>query len=265
MQLPPVTFRHNDPWPATVTDKIKEHAVREYPKESCGVIVDNDYIPCENLHPEPYKAFRIDPGFTSELIIAGKLQAIVHSHPDGPDHPSEADAQAQIDMDLIWGIVPVFGDGDTATHANPIVWWGDQLPTPPLLGRKFIWHVFHCYQLYRDWWWVNRGIRFALYPCSVDFIDEGRNPFVEHVERTHHVNLGKPQITELEIGDMVLGRLRGRYPNHCGIYVGNDTFLHHPSGGASCEASLLRWWPRIDLVFRHDGTQKPSPLWEPSQ
>lgn len=260
-----LVLRHPDPWPVAVTDKIKEHARKQYPKESCGVVVDDDYIPCENTHPEPYKAFKIDPRYTSKLIKDGKLQAIVHSHPDGPSHPSEPDAQGQIDMAVPWGIVPVFGDGEDVSNVNDIIWWGDQLPTPPLLGRQFIWHVFHCWQLYRDWWWTERGIRFATYPCPEEFIDKGHSPFLEHLEETHHINLGKPKIEELEIGDLVLGRLRGTHPNHCGVYIGNDTFLHHPSGGASCEGSILRWWPRIDMVLRHDGTQKPSPLWQPSE
>lgn len=256
MSLSPVTLRHPDPWPSTVTDKIKAHALKEYPKEACGVVVDDDYVPCKNIHPEPYKAFRIDPGYTSQLIKDGKLQAVIHSHPDGPGYPSEHDAVAQIDMDIIWGVVPVFGDNTTCepSHVNDIIWWGEQLPTPPLLGRRFIWHVFHCWQLYRDWWKTERGVQMApADPHPLDFGDNV-NAFVDRCEKWNHTNLGKIAIDDVQIGDLLLGRLRGKYPNHCGVYVGNDTFLHHPSGGASTEASLLRWWPRIETVMRYDGT-----------
>lgn len=261
----PVFLRHPDPWPADVIDEIKKHALEEYPLESCGMIVDDKYVPAQNIHPEPTKAFRIDPKVTAPLIAEGRLQAVIHSHPDGAAHPSEPDAQAQLDMAIPWGVVSVIGD---VTEGRPfqcseVMWWGDGLADVPLIGRKFVWHIFHCYQLYRDWWWQERGIRFAAYACDEEFILHGRDVFIEHVECTHHVNLGKIPIPELEIGDMLVGRLRGKYPNHCGVYIGDDQILHHPAGGASCTVSLQRWWPHIDTVLRHDGTQKPSPLWKP--
>lgn len=265
MPITPIVLRHQDPWGADVTDAIKLHAMDDYPNESCGVIVDDQYVPCANIHPTPDKAFRVAPDYTSPLLAAGKIQAIVHSHPEGPSHPGVEDAQNQIDMGIPWGVVPVVGDiaAGKALYTGDILWWGDQLPTAPLLGRRFIWHIFHCYQLYRDWWWTERGIRFALYPCEEEFIVNERDVFIEHVEKTHHVNLGKIPVTELEIGDMLVGKLRGRHANHCGVYIGGDEILHHPAGGASCTTSLQRWWPYIDTVLRYDGSQNPSPSWSP--
>lgn len=259
-----IVLRHPDPWGPEVTDAIKQHAMESYPNESCGIIMDDEYVPCENTHPTPDKAFRIDPGFTAPLLVAGKIQAVVHSHPNGPSHPGVEDAQNQIEMGIPWGVISVIGDETTALYSSDLLWWGDQLPPVPLLGRRFIWHIFHCYQLYRDWWKQERGIHFAMYACEEEFIQNNRDVFIEHVEKTHHTNLGKIPVTELEIGDMLVGRLRGRHPNHCGVYIGGDEILHHPAGGASCTTSLQRWWPYIDTVLRHDGSQKPSPAWKPS-
>lgn len=264
----PVHLRHPDPWGPEVTDAIKQHAMDSYPKEACGLVIDDKYVPCDNIHPEPDKAFRIDPGFSGPLFIDGKIQAVIHSHPDGPNHPSMVDIEQQLEMDDIpWGVVSVTGDitEGTPMYCSDVIWWGDSLPDVPLIGRRFLWNVFTCYQLYRDWWWQERGIRFPTYPMVEDFIQQGMNIFIENAERTHHVDLGKIPVSELEIGDMLVGRLRGKYPNHCGIYIGGDDILHHPSGGASCTTNLQRWWPHIDTVLRHDGTQKPSPTWKPRE
>ena len=36
-----------------ITKKLKaailDHAEAEYPKESCGVVINNNYIPCQNI------------------------------------------------------------------------------------------------------------------------------------------------------------------------------------------------------------------------
>jgi proteasome lid subunit RPN8/RPN11 len=245
-------MRHPDPWEPEVIAAIQQHARAEYPKEACGVIVNDTYVPCENIHAEPTKYFRIDPEFTGPLLVDGKLQAVIHSHPDGPNHPSITDQQAQIDMGITWGVVSVIGDEQAATAVCDVLWWGDDLPEVPLEGRKFIWGIFHCYQLYRDWLYRNRGYRLPNFAYDQDFHRQGHNPFVEFCEFAGMTNLGKIDIEDLQVGDMLLGHVWGPVPNHCAVFVGNDQMLHHPPGGASRKDDLLRWWPKVDLVFRYE-------------
>lgn len=253
------TFRHADPWGPDVIAAIQQHGMNDYPYESCGYIADDKYHPCLNIHTEPAKGFKIDPAITGPLLAAGKLQAIVHSHPDGPNFPSVNDQQGQIDTDVIWGIVPVLGDEVKASGASDIIWWGEQLPIPPYEGRKFIWGVMHCYQLYRDWLFQERGHRLPNFAYDRDFYNQGHNPFVEFCEFAGMTNLGKVDISDLQVGDMLLGHVRGSVPNHCAVFVGNDLILHHPPGGVSRKDDLLRWWPLVDVVFRYVPTDpKPS-------
>ena len=71
----------------------KEHAIEEAPKESCGIVVDDIYYPCNNISDTPKDNFAIHPKDFLKARSKGKLQYIVHSHPEGGD-ASEPDIKA---------------------------------------------------------------------------------------------------------------------------------------------------------------------------
>lgn len=252
----PTTYRNDDPFPLSVVEAAKAHATRCYPEESCGIVTPAGYIECVNIHDEPKEGFRIDPDVVSEHTINGTLLAVLHSHPDGPNYPSYWDQKHQIASGLTWGIIPVIGTTDTSGGVVPvasqIIWWGDELPIPPLERRLFVWGVFHCYSLYRDWVRLNWGITIPNFPCPDDFAETGFNIFMDNFDKAGLVDIGKIDVSELQIGDMVVGHLRGGFPNHCGVYIGGDDLLHHPVSGASGKMALLRFWSHVDTVFRYD-------------
>lgn len=257
----PVTLRHADPFDIEVLDAIKAHAVECYPDESCGLVLrDGDstwYRPCTNVHSSPEKAWEIGQEEILEAMEGKELLAVVHSHPNGPNYPSLTDQEQQLISGDTWGIVPVHGTNvgeEIVPIPSDIIWWGDKLPMPPLKRRRFIWGVFHCYQLYRDWIKQEWGVVIPAFPCSIDFVKDGYSIFLDNCEQAGLRNLGKVDMSELQVGDMLVGHLRGDFPNHCGVYLGGDDFLHHPQDGVSGEANLLRWWPHIDTVFRYDRT-----------
>ena len=74
-------------------DEIMEHAEESFPKECCGLVLkDNTVLPMANMAEDPTSNFKIDPG---QLVpYLPKLQAVYHSHPNGPASPSEADVAA---------------------------------------------------------------------------------------------------------------------------------------------------------------------------
>ncbi len=63
--------------------EAKLHALEVSPKESCGLIVENKYWKCRNAADNPEKDFMIDPKDYMKARRKGKLQAIIHSHPEG--------------------------------------------------------------------------------------------------------------------------------------------------------------------------------------
>lgn len=86
------------------------HAMREYPRESCGLVVmvgdEARYIECQNI-AEDDDHFIIDPEDFILADAAGEIVGVVHSHPDAPALPSEYDIQAQKATGVPWHIISV--------------------------------------------------------------------------------------------------------------------------------------------------------------
>lgn len=61
----------------------KQHAIEQAPKESCGIVVNDEYHPCTNISDTPEDNFAIHPKDFLKARLKGKLQYIVHSHPMG--------------------------------------------------------------------------------------------------------------------------------------------------------------------------------------
>lgn len=81
----------------------KQHALKEAPKESCGIVVDDIYYPCHNISDTPEDNFAIHPKDFLRARSKGKLQYIVHSHPTG-NPPSEPDISSCKATKLKWYI-----------------------------------------------------------------------------------------------------------------------------------------------------------------
>lgn len=250
-----VTFRNPDPFPLEVIVAAQNHARECYPQESVGVVMADGYVPCQNVSANPELAFEVDPLETKELLHRGAILALVHSHPEGPNYPSLFDQQSQIASGMTWGIIPIIGtnDGDEIVPVpSDILWWGDDLPIQPLKCRRFIWGIFHCWKIVRDWYKLERGIDLPNFAVDYDFIENGESVFINNVERAGLRDMGKLAMSDLQIGDVLIGHLKGEHPSHCGVYLGGDDFLHHPPSAPSGIAQLVRWWPHIDTVFRYD-------------
>lgn len=81
----------------------EKHAYSSGDVESCGVVVDSVYWPCRNIADNPHTDFAIDPRDYAAAALRGKIQAIVHSHPQGGS-ASEADIKACAKTRLPWHI-----------------------------------------------------------------------------------------------------------------------------------------------------------------
>ena len=60
------------------------HAARSYPREACGLVVNGQYWPCRNaLQTSLSIRFVIEPRDYAVAAMMGKVEAVVHSHPQG--------------------------------------------------------------------------------------------------------------------------------------------------------------------------------------
>ena len=82
-------------------EAAKQHAIKESPKESCGIVVNDVYYACNNMSDTPEDNFAIHPKDFLKARSKGKLQYIVHSHPEGGD-ASEPDKKACTATKISW-------------------------------------------------------------------------------------------------------------------------------------------------------------------
>lgn len=229
-----------------IIKKATEHAIKEWPNESCGFIVDNNYIPLENIHGEPLHDFRISE--EDYLHYVDDIQCVMHSHNDIP-HCSSKDMEQQIATALPWGIINL-KMGNYANH-----WfWGDQLPIQDYIGRPFHYGTYDCYSLIRDFYKQEYDILLPNAPRDFDFWFQGKNLFADYL--APKFKNGEFYIVsswkELKRGDILLSKMNtSKVWNHSGIYIGDNRIMHHFENKLSQRALLNNWIPYIDTIVRH--------------
>lgn len=92
----------------SLDDEIRQHALDEAPRESCGVIIElggtKEYIRCRNVSDDE-DGFLIYPHDYADAEDRGEIVAIVHSHPNGNAEMSPADKEAFEYAEADWMIV----------------------------------------------------------------------------------------------------------------------------------------------------------------
>ncbi|WP_034609574.1 C40 family peptidase [Desulfovibrio aminophilus] len=227
---------------------IRAHAEAEFPRESCGLVVGGAYLPMDNLAQDPESEFAMPP----EALLRPGIQAVVHSHPAGPDCPSEADMAQQIASGLPWGIVTVCPDGEAeGPAAREPFFWGDGVPRPPLKGREFRHGVTDCYALCRDWHFQETGELLPDFPRPDEWWAHGGNLLLE---RFREAGFETVPLSEARRGDGLLFSIRlGRRDdvvNHCAVLLDHGMILHHLAGRLSRQEHLGGWRRFLRLAIR---------------
>lgn len=247
--------------PEFVNDKLlldmREHALSDYPKESCGLVVDGTYYPYKNVADDPINHFKISPQAWVAASKKGEIQAVVHSHcmrapgvEEGPDHhpyPSASDMEGQINSGLPWAIVPTNGQASFKP-----VWWGDFRLNEPLIGTDYIHGIADCYSVVRRWFWQVRGIKLKDQPRDYDWWHQGGDLYRQGLQ----VNGWRPiEESEVRVGDACLMRIRSPVLNHIALYVGNDLILQHFENRLSRREPLFPWRKYIEMWIRHESME----------
>jgi proteasome lid subunit RPN8/RPN11 len=236
---------------ASLTTAIQAHALATYPEEACGVIKDGQYVRCRNVAAAPRLSFRIAARRLASLM---PVEAIVHSHPDGPDSPTADDMRQQIATAVPWIIVST--DGRNCTE--PFI-FGDGGPVPPLVGRGFRHGVTDCYALIRDAFRIERTILLPEFPREWEWwLQDGdlyRDGFAEAGFRRLKEN-ESPQPWDVFLAQTP----RSSVPNHGGIYVGDGLILHHLTARHPVDPTRLsarepgsRWQAHVTHWLRYQG------------
>lgn len=242
-------------------DAITTHALAEYPRECCGLIVAvgrrEVYRPCTNLS-HGLEQFRMSAEDWADAEDVGRVLAVVHSHPDAPATPSDADRAACEATGLPWVIVSVRdGVAQDVQQIAPTGW------TAPLLGRQFFHGVLDCYTLIRDWYQRDAGIELLDFERADDWWNQGQDLYMQGFAQTGFERV--PDGAALQPGDVVLMAVRSPVANHAGIYLDKrplveapdlhpvpNAMLHHLYGRLSERVVYGGHWQEITMaVVRH--------------
>lgn len=230
------------------------HAEKAFPEEACGVVFHGKYVPCENVDEEPEKFFAFSKEDEFKYLIGGMAnltQALVHSHPVGPCHPTKADMRMQIATGL--PCILLAHDGAKWVYIE----WGDHMLDVPLLERPFVHGVLDCYSLIRAWYWQTLKVRLKDYARDDQWWAAGQDMYAEFFADCGFREIDPGEAcNQLQEGDVFLYKLAGpgggpKVESHGGVYIGNGLILHHLPGRSSEEAQLGPWMRRVSRWVRY--------------
>jgi proteasome lid subunit RPN8/RPN11 len=210
-----------------LVERIKAHALAEYPREACGLIAGGQYLPCRNVAERPEQHFVIASEDYLRAEALGPLEAVVHSHrPDQLASPSAADMAAQAASGLPWVIVVCNGE-----VCPDIFAFGDQLPIQPLVGRTFRHGVSDCYSIVRDYYRLKLDITLPDFPRDDGWWNRGETLYADGFEAAGFTCYARGDEGRrwVKLHDVLLIQyLPGvKTPHHAAVYVGKGLMLHH--------------------------------------
>jgi cell wall-associated NlpC family hydrolase len=186
--------------------------------------------------------FIINPNDYAAADDAGEVVAVIHSHPDLPAEPSQADRTACEASALPWFIVSL-----------PGLSWADLYPSgykSPLVGRQWAHGVQDCYSLVRDWYAQEMGLQLPDFYREDEWWLKGQNLYLDNFEACGFVEV---PFSEIQPGDALLMKIFSPVPCHAAIYLGDEMILHHMHGKLSCRERLTGpYLSRVSNVVRYN-------------
>lgn len=214
-------------------DEIQKHFKKEYPREGCGVIGvvkgKKKWFSCTNLAKDN-ENFILSSSEYLEIKKRADIFAIVHSHPNASNKPSEHDIEC---CNAIGVPYYIFSYPDMELNiVEP------KKRAYPLIGREYKFGVRDCFEALRDWL-ANENIEIpAREPFEDNWWESNLNYFSEeNIKNWNHI-----KVNNLQKNDVLIFQIRKNVPNHCGVYLGNDIFFHHAENRISCRENLYPFW-----------------------
>ena len=257
---------------AAAIDQAKRHAREVFPREACGIVVNDEFIACENIaapaeqhDPEDKNcpcqlcAFEIAMIDYQDYYISGELQAIVHSHPNHPGYPSKSDMEGQIRSGVPWILFSL----DEEREGKAVV-WGDSLPMRPIIGREFVPGASDCYSLVRDTFrlgseglaaqgmpeWPFPSVTLPEVPRDDSWWNSDLDLYTDMYAKNGFEIINQ---WEARPGDGFLMKIRSEKYNHGGLLVGRDLILHHLPTRLSRREPAGLWGRQAGLWLRYTG------------
>lgn len=229
-----------------VEQKIITHALSCAPEESCGFIVNGQYVPALNVHPDPRNHFEIAD---SHYPLAG-LEAVIHSHPCGTVYPTLDDQKGQLRTGVPWGIVVM------PEKTKPyLFFYGKGVKPPPLLERDFRWgpsgtdNGGDCFALLKDYYAQHLSIDLPEYPREFLWWEKGQDLFRENFTQYGFREIDR---NDIQIHDIVLMKIHSTTTNHVGILTSSAHMLHQIQDHQSRQSLFGHWEKTVSHYLTYD-------------
>jgi len=120
----------------------------------------------------------------------------------------------------------------------------DWMDNAPLLGRPYLLYTWDCYTLVTDYYKRTRGIEMLKFRETLDRLKDtfSVNDFVDNPEMKNWQRVAIPQEGDGILFSVGTSSYDTRNPNHCGIYSGNNKFIHQFINRTSNEEELTGNW-----------------------
>lgn len=225
-------------------EEIQKHFEKEYPREGCGLILivkgKKKWFPCENL-AKTEDNFILSSKDWFKAKQMGDIFAVVHSHPDDTNEPS------QYDIDCCNAIgLPYYIFSYPEMELNVLE---PKKHFSPLIGREYAFGTADCFEAMRDWL-ASKNINIPPRAAFEDYWwDKELNYFTEETIS----QWGFRKVEDAQVNDLLIFQASEKVPDHCGVYIGNDMFFHHCENRLSCRDSLYPFWhSKIVGIYRHE-------------
>lgn len=226
----------------TLSD-IFAHAAQEYPRECCGLLIvhrgKQQYVPVRNI-AEADQDFVMHPEDQARAEDSGEVVMVVHSHPNLPATPSEADKVGCEKSGLPWLIV--------SWPTGALYRFEPSGYVPPLYGRAFHHGVLDCYTFIQQYYGQELGLVLPDFERPHEWWLNGYNLYLEGFSKAgfSHVQSAPRE------HDVLLMRVASPVPNHGAVYLGDGLIGQHLMGRLSSRDVYGGWFEKITThVLRH--------------
>ena len=217
--------------------EVIKYMKESHPSEACGLLVNKSgkllWFPCDNKAQNTVESFKIAGIDFIKASMIGDVFAVVHSHPQESLEFSEEDIKASEFLKVKYVVV--------SSISGDELWHSPSKPNSDYIGRQYEEGVSDCWSLVRDYYYNEFNMNLiACNHYSEDWRDNGI-PFYNS-ETIHE--LGFEEVDYPIEGDIIVFNVMSKKPNHFGIYLDGNIFLHHADNRLSCREPIKGLWAK---------------------
>lgn len=207
--------------PLPAVEAAIDHAKRDFPNESCGAVIDGEYVPFENRSLTPSTTFLIEDPAWYEAYMWGDVECIVHSHNDC-NRASVYDQAQRQELDIASMIINLRGE-----ELLDCIVFGEEVHAP-FDGRPFFYGAFDCIALVADYYAEKFSIALPNPPHEWEFWARCEPVFEDVIDSDLFLPVKSVEISNLQFGDILLYNIGGtKVLNHVGVVRSDGKTAYH--------------------------------------